>query len=230
MNVSGSHTASRNAPRTNERNPAVRRAPMSHAMVSAPNARMYQAAFHFVPTARPRNIPAATCHLRSPSRGPDPPDISGTPRDLLGEPGPGNVPVDEDAAERGQDEEHQEDVEDPGPREHELQAVQRHQQSGDAAEQRGPGHPAGDPAHQQDGQRAEHRAGEPPAERVQPEQPLAHRDEQLADLRLHHVLPARRVPLQGAKMFVCPAWMRELALLTRFHSTPWCRMLHASLA
>ena len=33
---------------------------------------MYQAAFHLVPTARPRNTPAASCHLRRPRRGPRP--------------------------------------------------------------------------------------------------------------------------------------------------------------
>ncbi len=42
--------------------------------------------------------------------------------------------------------------------------------------------------------------------------------------------PQVAVPLQGAKMLVCPAWMMVLALLTRFHSTPWLRMLQASLA
>ena len=45
---------------------------MSHAMVRAPNPRMYQTAIHLVPTARPRNIPASSCHLRKPSRGRDP--------------------------------------------------------------------------------------------------------------------------------------------------------------
>ncbi len=38
------------------------------------------------------------------------------------------------------------------------------------------------------------------------------------------------VPLQAAKMLVCPAWIRSLALEAKFHSTPCCRMLHASLA
>ena len=42
--------------------------------------------------------------------------------------------------------------------------------------------------------------------------------------------PHADVPLHGAKMFVCPAWMMVLALLTRFSSTPWFRMLQASLA
>jgi hypothetical protein len=42
--------------------------------------------------------------------------------------------------------------------------------------------------------------------------------------------PHADVPLQGWKMLVCPARMSELALETRFHSTPWCRMLQASLA
>ena len=42
--------------------------------------------------------------------------------------------------------------------------------------------------------------------------------------------PHADVPLQGAKMLVCPAWMRVLALPTRFSSTPWFRMLQASLA
>ena len=110
--------------------------------------------------------------------------------DPLGQLGPGLVPVDDHAAERGQHEEHQEDVQDAGPGQHELQAVQGHQQPGQAAEQGGPGHPPRDAADQQDGQRPEHRAGEPPAERVQPEQPLTDRDQQLAHLGLDHVLPA----------------------------------------
>ena len=42
--------------------------------------------------------------------------------------------------------------------------------------------------------------------------------------------PHAEVPLHGAKMLVCPAWMIELALLTRVSSTPWFRMLQASLA
>ena len=70
MKVSGSHTASRNAPRTNDVSPAARRAPVSQATKSAAKPTMYQAAFHLVPTARPRNTPAASCHLRRPSRGP----------------------------------------------------------------------------------------------------------------------------------------------------------------
>jgi hypothetical protein len=117
-------------------------------------------------------MPHATCHLRRPSRG------------------PGLVPVDDHAAERGQHEEHQEDVQDAGPGQHEFQAVQGHQQAGQAAEQGGSGHPSRDAADQQDGERPEHRAGEPPAERVQPEQPLTDRDQQLAHLGLDHVLTA----------------------------------------
>ena len=42
--------------------------------------------------------------------------------------------------------------------------------------------------------------------------------------------PHADVPLHGAKMLVCPAWISALALGTRFSSTPWFRMLHASLA
>ena len=41
--------------------------------------------------------------------------------------------------------------------------------------------------------------------------------------------PHADVPLHGAKIFACPAWMIVLALLTRFSSTPWFRMLQASL-
>ena len=42
--------------------------------------------------------------------------------------------------------------------------------------------------------------------------------------------PHAAVPSHGAKMFVCPAWMIALALFTRVRSTPWFRMLQASLA
>ena len=80
MNVSGSHRASRSAPRTNAGRPAVRRAPMSHAMPRQPNPTMYQAAIHLVPTARPSMMPHTTCHLRRPSRGPaSPPSRRATP-------------------------------------------------------------------------------------------------------------------------------------------------------
>ena len=80
MNVSGSQSASRNAPRTNDGRPAARRAPISQAMTSPANPMMYQAAIHLVPTARPRSIPQATCHLRRPSRGPaSPPARRATP-------------------------------------------------------------------------------------------------------------------------------------------------------
>jgi len=38
-------------------------------------------------------------------------------------------------------------------------------------------------------------------------------------------------PLHGAnRPVVCPAWISALALPTGTHSTPCCRMLHASLA
>ena len=42
--------------------------------------------------------------------------------------------------------------------------------------------------------------------------------------------PHAGVPLHAAKIFACPAWMMSLALLTRFSSTPWFKMLQASLA
>ncbi len=121
----------------------------------------------------------------------------------LGQPRAGDVPVDDERAERGEHEEHQEDVEDAGPAEHELEAVERQQQPGRAAEQRGPGQPARDPAHDEDGQRPEERGRDPPAERGQPVEPLADRDEQLADRRLDHVLAAAGA---GAawKMLVVP--------------------------
>ncbi len=41
--------------------------------------------------------------------------------------------------------------------------------------------------------------------------------------------PHAAVPLHAAKMFVCPAAMIAFALGTRFSSTPWFRMLQASL-
>src|SRR5437773_9871907 len=110
MHVNGSQTVSRSPPRTNDFSPAVRRAPISQARSSTAKPTMYQAAFHLVATARPRNTPAASCHLRRPRRG-----ATGTAwmaHDEFGQPGPGDVPVDQDAAERGQHEEHREDVQD----------------------------------------------------------------------------------------------------------------------
>jgi len=101
--------------------------------------------------------PAITRHFLIPMPGPD--SSPGRSTHRLGQPRPGRVAVDEQRAERGQEEEHQEDVEDAGAAERELQAVQGQQQPGGAAEQGGAGQPPGDPAHDQDGQRCRIRPG-----------------------------------------------------------------------
>ena len=190
MKVSGSHTASRNAPRTNDVSPAARRAPVSQARKSAAKPTMYQAAFHLVPTARPRNTPAASCHLRRPSRGP--PGRPGwratssasrareTSRSIRMQPNAAStknirkmsrIPVLDSTNSSPSS-----DISSPAMQPSRVDLVIRR-----AIRQIS-----------RIGQRAEHRAGEPPAERVQPEQPLPYRDQQLADLGLDHVLPARR--------------------------------------
>ena len=108
---------------------------------------------------RPGTRPAPTRSQRMPELGaapgpgsPEPGSPSAAGRG--GEPRPGPVPVDHQQAEGGQHPEHDEDVEDRGAAQHQLQAVQRQQQPGDAAEQGRAGHPADDPGQHQDRQRA----------------------------------------------------------------------------
>ena len=142
-----------------------------------------------------------------------------------------SVPVDQDAAERGQHEEHQEDVQDPGPGQHELQPVQRHA----AARRRSPaassgssagrsGRSAGWPASRTPRWRTASRRG---SARTATRPPRSAACRPRAGPRT----PRRpRSRCTGRRCSCAPAWMIELALLTRVSSTPWFRMLQASLA
>ncbi len=174
-------------------NPAARRAPRSQARTRAPKASDVPDAVPLAgdrgAQAQARGRPAASGSPAAGRAGPARPSRAGSSGvGRGGQPGPGPVPVDDQQAEGGQHPEHDEDVEDRGPAQHELQAVQRHQQPGDAAEQGRAGHPADDPGQHQDGQRADQRDREPPAERGQPEQPLADRDHHLAERRVRDQL------------------------------------------
>ncbi len=104
---------------------------------------------------------------------------------VVGQPVAEPVPVGGQAADRRQQEEGEEDVEQGDPRHHEGQAVEGQQQPGQAADQGRPGHPADQPDGDQDQQRAEDQRREPPAERVHPEQLLATGDQPLAHRRVH---------------------------------------------
>ncbi len=73
------------------------------------------------------------------------------------------VAVDDQAAERGDDEQRQEPVEQRGARGDEADPVGDQQQPGDAADERGPADAPRDAHHQQHQDDAAHRAGEPPA-------------------------------------------------------------------
>ncbi len=104
-----------------------------------------------------------------------------------GQPGAGLVAVDEQAAEGGQDEEHQHQVEQGGAAHHEVQAVHGQQQTGQAAEEGRAEEAAADAAEHQYGEGAEQGRHEPPAERFQAEEPLADADDVLADRRVDDV-------------------------------------------
>ncbi len=106
------------------------------------------------------------------------------------EPGQPPVPVDDEAAECGEDPEHQEDVQHRGTAHDELQPVGRQQQASDAAEHRRAGHPARDPGRHQNGQRPGDRGSEPPAKRREPEHPLTRGDQDLAQRGMSHELAA----------------------------------------
>jgi hypothetical protein len=153
-----------------------------------------------VPFARRRQAQAA-------SRGdPPPPDAQSWPGPLGGQPGrargeplPGLVAVDDQAAEPGEYPEHHEDVQHRGPAHHELKAVKGQQQARDAAEQIRAGDPPGDARQQQDGRRPGDRGGEPPAEGVEAEQPLPEGDLDFSERRVRGENAAinenaRRVP------------------------------------
>jgi hypothetical protein len=109
--------------------------------------------------------------------------------------GPPLVAVEHQAAERGQDERHQEDVQQGRPGQHEVHPVEGQQQSGGAAEDRRAEQPARDPDQQEHRQRAEHGSRDPPAELTvgepatvpaAPEQPFPDADEPFAQRGMDH--------------------------------------------
>lgn len=108
-------------------------------------------------------------------------------RQRVGQSAAGMVPVGHQAAERGQHEEHDDQVEQRGPAHHEMQPVHREQQPRQTAQERGAEQPPADPAQQEHGDRAQHRHHEAPAERREAEHLLAEPDDPLADRRMHHI-------------------------------------------
>ena len=163
--------------------PAARRAPQSHAMTRAASPSTYQIASHLEARASPMHTPAPIRHRVTKTRG------------AVNPPGDSSAAAASRARVRSRSTTRQ-------PNAASTQNIRKMSSSavrlitnsspssassrpGHAAEQGRPGHPPGDPGQQQDGQRPDQRGGEPPAERVQPERPLAERDEQLAQRRVH---------------------------------------------
>ena len=131
-------------------------------------------------------MPATQRQGRQPSHGPSPRRRGpGAVTDLAGEHLTRLVAVDEEGAEGGEPEEHDEDVEQPGARVDEVVALEGEQRGRDGAEQVGAEEPARDPAEHEDRDRAGERDGEAPAEGVEDaERRLAPADEPLADGRV----------------------------------------------
>ena len=228
MKVSGSHTVSRNAPRTNDVSPAARRAPMSHAVISAAKPRMYQAAFHLVPTARPRNTPAASCHLRRPRRGPP------------GRPGWRAA----SSASRARETSRSIRMQPNAASTKNIKKMSRIplRDSTNSSPSSDISSPAMQPSRvdlviRRAIRQISRMASEPNTALAnrQPKEfsPNSHSPAAISSLPISGwttYSPHAAVPPHGAKMFVCPAWMIVLALFTRVSSTPWFRMLQASLA
>ena len=99
-------------------------------------------------------------------------------------PAPDRIAIQEQEAERSQDEEHQGHVEQGRPAHHDVQPVEGHQQAGDGPDEVGPGEPADDPRGHQHAQRPEHRDPEPPSEGDNAEGVLASGDHPLAQRRM----------------------------------------------
>ena len=102
-----------------------------------------------------------------------------------GQPLPHPVPVENQAAEAGQHEQREEDVEQGEAALHDGQPVDGEQQAGDAAEQGGAGHPADHPDEDQHAQGAGDRGRHPPADRPVAEDPDPRRDQPLPERRVH---------------------------------------------
>ncbi len=156
--------------RQGRRTPAERRTPTSQKSTSSAKAGTKYRALHFTAQAQPISTPAASRHhgqVRQP--------VGGRPA----RPGwLGSSPSSRARAQRrrrasrsstsapnaASTKKQQEDVEQRRAGQHQVEAVQREQQAGRAAEHRRAEHPPTDADQQQHRQRADHRRREPPAE------------------------------------------------------------------
>ena len=107
------------------------------------------------------------------------------------------VAVENQRAEAGDDEQLQEDVEQRDAGLHDREPVEGEQQAGDAAENVGPEHPAGDADQQQHADDPGQRRGETPADLVVAEDRRRPGDQPLAQRRVHdeHVAAVVLVPV-----------------------------------
>ena len=216
--MTGSHRASRAAPRTKPASPAARRAPRSHAVPSAANPMMYQAASHLVPTARPSKIPAATRHRRIPSRGPArPPCPRATPPASICREMSRSMTTAPNAASTKN-----------------IKKISRIpvRDSTNSSPSSAISSPATQPSSVDRVSRRAIRqiskiASDPNTalKNRQPNEfsPNSHSPAAMSSLPTSGCTtysPHADVPLHDAKMFECPAWMIALALPTRFSSTP----------
>ena len=128
--------------------------PASQSHIRMPKAASGNSADHLVPIASPQNTPVASRHGRHSSSGPHESGDSRWPDGTWrADPLPAPVAVGDHAADRAQHEEGHEDVEQGEAGEHQLQAVEAHQQAGDQAQQGRPGDPSGQPDHHHHHQR-----------------------------------------------------------------------------
>ena len=202
---------------------------MSHAMISAAKPRMYQAAFHLVATARPRKIPAATRHRRMPSLGPSwPPSRRATP-----------------SASRARETSRSTRTQPNAASTKNIRKMSRIpvRDSTNSSPSSDISSPAMQPSSVD---RVIRRAIRQISKIASdPNTALANRQPNEFSPNIHSPAaisslptsgwttysPHAAVPLHGAKMFVCPAWMMRVGVARRrFSSTPWFRMLQASLA
>ena len=187
---------------------------------------MYHTAIHLVPTARPRNIPASSCHLRNPSRGLDPctspraTTSASLARDLslsmTTQPNAARtnvirkmsrIPVRLSTNSRPSS-----DISTPAMQPSSVDLVIRR------------------------AIRQTSRMATVPKTALENRQPNEFSPKSHSPMAIMYLPTSgcttyspQPVPLQAWKMFVCPAMMSALAFGTGCHSTPWCRMLHASL-
>ena len=188
------------------------RAATSNATVISPKNTTKYRPDHFVAQARPKQHAGAE---------PPPPHPEARAPRRLGDPALEQrdvhaladlVAVDDQAAERGDDEHRQEAVQQCGARGDEADPVGDQQQTGDAADQRGPADATRDARHQQHEDHAADRTGESPAQAVVAEDRLADRDQLLADRWVHHQ-PVAGVVLDAVVVHHLPGLRRVVLLV-----------------